>query len=189
MNMTALTWIELPKILLLCLLSVITWGGPGGSCGQLLVELSRSLPAREGRRTWVSSSWHPKSSLCVGGFLQLQGAPVYRQGKKEDAAGGREAPGVCWSCSAVSQGCFSVLGSTGCSHCWRRSLWFLCSPRMWHFIISSCLWRFTAFCLGKCSTKTYRATTSCSDSCDTEVKKNTWVDSLEKRYLCHLKTW
>lgn len=197
MNMTALTWIELPRILLCCAQSVVTWHGPSGSCGQLLVQLSRSLPARERRRTWVSSFWHQKLYVCGGGFLQLhRAACTVRERRKMMLLEAKKLQ-VCaeaallFCCAPRVFQTHPVLSSTGCSHCWRRSLGSVCSTRLWHFIISSYqgLWRFTVFCLGKCSVKTYRTTVSYSDSCDTEVKKNTWVDSLEKRYFCHLKTW
>lgn len=85
-----------------------------------------------GKGTWVSSCWHQKSYTCGGGFLQLCRA-VCRQGRKEGgAAAGWETPGVCWSSPAavVCPGCFTppALGSTGCSHCWRRSLGPVCTP-------------------------------------------------------------
>lgn len=134
--------------------------------------------------------------LHVCGRVPAAPGSSYVQAGEEGRCCWRQRNSRCVSeqpcCSAVSRGCFThslLWAALDAPTAGEGPLAPCAAPELRHFIISSCPWRFTAFCLGKCSMKTSRTTISYSDSCDTEVKKNTWVDSLEERYLCHLKTW
>lgn len=194
MDVTAPTWTELPRVLSLCSAqSVITWRGPSGSCGQLLVELSRScLPG--GKENLSEQLWHPKSHVC--GILQLHRA-------------------VCAGRERRKEG---LLEADKLQVCPGAALLFWCVPRAFHTRFWAALdapiagegplapcaapeYSTSSFLLvrvsedlqtsvwGNAAWKTYRTTISYSDSCDTEVKKETRVDSLEERYFCHLQTW
>lgn len=123
------------------------WCGPLGSCGQLFLQLSRSMPAEEGRRTWGVQLPYIKTLMYVweGSCSSTEQCVQQNSAKEEDSdTGEKQTPGLCRSSPTILL-CPRGILDTACSE--QRMLLPLLEKVLWPCVkhqskgaYGSCVW-------------------------------------------------